>query len=73
MNALALACSSARRLLVPLLCLPSALISAVSQAASCTLYISQHTLARNLVVRGVTTDTASIPAGSSKTYGFTTP
>ena len=121
MNALAMARTSARRLFVPLLCLSLFLISAVSQAASYTLYIkagthtvngaggatlkawgftdnagtgpmvpgpllesqegetvtvtvyNQHTLAHNFVVRGVTTDTASIPAGSSKTYSFTTP
>lgn len=121
MTALALARAPARRLFVPLLFLPLFLISAVSQAASYTLYIkagthtvngaggatlkvwgftdnagtgpmvpgpllesqegetvtvtvyNQHTLAHNFVVRGVTTDTASIPAGSSKTYSFTTP
>ena len=121
MNALAFARTLARRLFVPLLCLPLFLISAVSQAASYTLYIkagthtingaggttlkvwgftdnsgtgpmvpgpllesqegetvtvtvyNQNTRAHNFVVRGVTTDTASIPAGSSKTYSFTTP
>jgi len=121
MNALALARTLARRLFVPLLCLPLFLISAVSQAASYTLYIkagthtingaggttlkvwgftdnpgtgpmvpgpllesqegetvtvtvyNQNTRAHNFVVRGVTTDTASISAGSSKTYSFTTP
>lgn len=121
MKALAMTRTSARRLFVPLLFLPLFLISAVSQAASYTLYIkagthtingaggttlkvwgftdnpgtgpmvpgpllesqegetvtvtvyNQHTLAHNFVVRGVTTDTASIPAGSSKTYSFTTP
>ncbi len=36
-----------------------------------TVY-NQHTLPHNFVVRGMTTDTASIPAGSSKTYSFTT-
>ncbi len=121
MNALVLARTSARRTFAALLCLPLFLISAVSQAASYTLYIkagthtingaggttlkvwgftdsvgsgpmvpgpllesqegetvtvtvyNQHTRAHNFVVRGVTTDTASIPAGSSKTYSFTTP
>lgn len=116
MNALALA----RRLFVCLLFVPLFLISAVSQAASYTLYIkagthtingaggttlkvwgftdnpgagpmvpgpllesqegetvtvtvyNQHTLPHNFVVRGVTTDTSSIPASSSKTYSFTT-
>ena len=120
MNAIALARASARLLSVPLLCLPLFLISAVSQAASYTLYIkagthtingaggttlkvwgftdnpstgpmvpgpllesqegetvmvtvyNQNTRAHNFVVRGVTTDTSSIPAGSSKTYSFAT-
>lgn len=120
-NALVFARALARRLFVPLLCLPLFLIPTVSQAASYTLYIkagthtingaggttlkvwgftdnagtgpmvpgpllesqegetvtvtvyNQHTLAHNFVVRGVTTDTASIPAGSNKTYSFTTP
>jgi manganese oxidase len=120
-NALALARTLARRLFVALLCLPLFLISAVSQAASYTLYIkagthtingaggatlkvwgftdnastgpmvpgpllesqegetvtvtvyNQHMLAHNFVVRGVTTDTTSIPAGSNRTYSFTTP
>lgn len=36
-----------------------------------TVY-NQNTRAHNFVVRGVTTDTSSIPAGSSKTYSFTT-
>jgi FtsP/CotA-like multicopper oxidase with cupredoxin domain len=121
MIALALARVPARRLFVPLLCLPLFLISAVSQAASYTLYIksgthtingaggttlkvwgftdnpstgpmvpgpllesqegetvmvtvyNQNNRSHNFVVRGVTTDTSSIPAGSSKTYSFTTP
>ena len=42
------------------------------ETVTVTVY-NQHTLAHNFVVRGVTTDTASIPAGSSKTYSFTTP
>ena len=121
MNALVLARTSARRKFAALFCLPLFLISAVSQAASYTLFIkagthtingaggttlkvwgftdnastgpmvpgpllesqegetvnvtvyNQNTRAHNFVVRGVTTDTASIPAGSSKTYSFTTP
>lgn len=121
MNALVLARTSARRKFAVLLCLPLFLISAVSQAASYTLFIkagthtingaggttlkvwgftdnagtgpmvpgpllesqegetvtvtvyNQHTRAHNFVVRGVTTDTNSIAAGSSKTYNFTTP
>jgi FtsP/CotA-like multicopper oxidase with cupredoxin domain len=121
MNAPVLARATARRLFVSILFAPLLFISAVSQAASYTLYIktgthtvngaggatltawgftdnagsgpmvpgplleaqegetvtvtvyNQHTMAHNFVVRGVTTDTASIPAGSSKTYSFTTP
>ncbi len=42
------------------------------ETVTVTVY-NQHTLPHNFVVRGVTTDTASIPAGSSKTYSFTTP
>lgn len=111
----------ARPLLVALLFVPLFLISAVSQAASYTLYIkagthtingaggttlkvwgftdnpgagpmvpgpllesqegetvtvtvyNQNNRSHNFVVRGVTSDTSSIPAGSSKTYSFTTP
>jgi len=121
MNALVLARTLARRWFVVSLFLPLLLISAVSEAASYTLYIkagthtingaggttlkvwgftdsagtgpmvpgpllesqegetvtvtvyNQHTRAHNFVVRGVTTDTDSIPAGSNKTYRFTTP
>lgn len=42
------------------------------ETVTVTVY-NQHTLPHNFVVRGVTTDPASIPAGSSKTYSFTTP
>jgi manganese oxidase len=42
------------------------------ETVTVTVY-NQHTLAHNFVVRGVTTDTAAIPVGSSKTYSFTTP
>jgi len=121
MNALAMARMSTRRVFFVLLCFPLFLISAVSQAASYTLYIkagthtingaggttlkvwgytdnpsagpmvpgpllesqegetvtvtvyNQHNRSHNFVVRGVTTDTGSISAGSSKTYNFTTP
>jgi len=42
------------------------------ETVTVTVY-NQHTRAHNFVVRGVTTDTNSIAAGSSKTYNFTTP
>ena len=42
------------------------------ETVTVTVY-NQHTLPHNFVVRGVTTDTLSIPAGSNKTYSFTTP
>ena len=113
--------AGARVSFLSLLFIPLFLISAVSQAASYTLYIkagthtingacgttlkvwgftdnpstgpmvpgpllesqegetvtvtvyNQNNRSHNFVVRGVTTDTASISAGSSKTYSFTTP
>jgi FtsP/CotA-like multicopper oxidase with cupredoxin domain len=116
-----LARTVARPLFVSLLLVPLFLFSAVSQAASYTLYIkagthtvngaggttlkvwgftdnpstgpmvpgpllesqegetvtvtvyNQNSRSHNFVVRGVTTDTSSISAGSNKTYSFTTP
>jgi FtsP/CotA-like multicopper oxidase with cupredoxin domain len=42
------------------------------ETVTVTVY-NQHTLAHNFVVRGITTDTSAIPAGSNKTYSFQTP
>jgi len=42
------------------------------ETVTVTVY-NQHTMPHNFVVRGITTDTASIAAGTSKTYIFTTP
>jgi FtsP/CotA-like multicopper oxidase with cupredoxin domain len=42
------------------------------ETVTVTVY-NQNTRAHNFVVRGVTTDTSSIAAGSNKTYVFTTP
>jgi len=42
-----------------------------NETVTVTVY-NQHTKSHNFVVQGLTTDTTAIPAGSSRTYTFTT-